>query len=335
MKVLSCVSKGYYGDPDAIDSTYIVFTEALRSLGHSVDHFDHFLSNRQVGPERTGELFLDAVRKNGYDAVLYQTACQDADAIAEPVREAGRYAATIAWNSDDDWKWEEKTSRMAPFFTFVFTTYPHIYEQNRARFPNLRLSQWACLEGYGDFGRAKDLDFTFVGNVVGDRIRSTRALARRAGLRAYGYMSGRATVPPFLFWPGIRKLTFHFPTVFGRAIPFQEMHEIWNRSRISYTPMEAAGDSSILQIKGRVFEQGLSGTMLICRQSPYLERYYEPGKEFVPYVGIDDCVEKVKFYLAHENERARIARAYHDRTRAEHMWPQRLRKMFEDIGLRH
>ncbi len=139
--------------------------------------------------------------------------------------------------------------------------------------------------------------------------------------------------PAFLYWPGIRKLTYRFPAIYGAPLHFDAVNEIWNRSRISYTPMEASASADILQIKSRTFEQGLSGRLRVCRQSPSLELYYEPGKEFVPFGDLDDCVEKVTFYLRHETERARIARAYHDRTRAEHMWTHRFQKMFEDIGL--
>lgn len=333
MKILSCVSRGYYGRINTVEPMYIAFTEPLKELGHEVDHFDHFLSLRKVGPERTGELFLEQVRKQGYDCILYQTACQEAGHIGEAVREASRYAPTIAWNSDDDVAWENQTSLMAPSFTFMFTTYPHIYEQNRSAHPNLRLSQWGCFDHFGDFDRPKDLDFTFAGQIYGDRVRSCRYLTKRAGLRVYGFMSGMVRTPQFLYWPGIRKVTFRFPSVYGVAIHYNEINDIWNRSRISYTPMEASVNAGILQIKSRAFEQGLSGTLMICRQSPNLDMYYEPGKEFVTFDDLDDCVDKVKFYLEHESERARIARAYRDRTLGEHMWRHRFRKMFDEIGL--
>jgi hypothetical protein len=333
MKILSCVSKCFNFYPGAVDATYIAFTEPLRSLGHDVEHFDHDALTKRVGAERTGEMLLQMARSNGYDVILYVTSRQNPDAIANPIREIGRYAATVAWNCDDDLRWEKTTSRMAPYFTFMFTTYPHVYEQNRARFPHLRLSQWACLEGYGDFDRRKDLDFTFVGGVYAGRVAGMRALAKRAGLQVFGHDSGRVTRPAFLYWPGIRSLSYRIPAISGGAIPLERVHEIWNRSRISYSPMEAAGDPAILQIKGRVFEQGLSGTMLLCRHSPNLEMYYEPGKELVPFDDLDDCIEKVKFYLANETARMRIARAYRDRTRAEHMWTHRWQQMFKDIGL--
>jgi hypothetical protein len=333
MKILSCVSRGYYGKSSTVEPMYIAFTAPLHALGHEVEHFDHFIAGKTYGPARTAEMFLKKVREGGYDAILYQTACQDAKEIGASVREAGRYAATIAWNSDDDFAWESHTSLMAPFFTWMFTTYRHIYEQNRNRHPNLRLTQWGCFDGFGDFDRPKDLDFTFAGQIYGDRVRSSRYLAEHAGLKVYGFMSGMVRTPPFLYWPGIRKLTFRFPSVYGAPIHYEEINDIWNRSRISYTPMEASADASILQIKSRTFEQGLSGTLMICRQSPSLEEFYEPGKEFVPFETMEDCVEKVRYYLSHEEKRARIARAYRDRTRGEHMWTHRFQKMFRDIGL--
>jgi len=334
MRILSCVMRGFYGRTDAVEPMYIAFTEPLRALGHEVDHFDHYRLDVEIGSAATGEQLVKKVRNGRYDVVLYQTACQKAQSIGEAVKEAGRYAVTIAWNSDDDWAWEKHTSPMAPYFTFMFTTYPHIYEQNRAAHPNLRLSQWGCFDRFGDFARPKDLDFTFAGQIYGDRVQSARYLAEHAGLHIYGYMSGRVTKPSFLFWPVVRKVTFRFPSIYGAPIHFEQVNEIWNRSRISYTPMEASVDADILQIKSRTFEQGLSGTLMVCRPSPNLHLYYEPGKEFVPVENLDDCVDKVKFYLQHERARARIAKDYHDRTRAEHMWTHRFQKMFQDIGLR-
>ncbi|HWW74449.1 MAG TPA: glycosyltransferase, partial [Pyrinomonadaceae bacterium] len=61
---------------------------------------------------------------------------------------------------------------------------------------------------------------------------------------------------------------------------------------------------------------------------------YEPGKEFVPFEDLRDCVEKAKYYLRREGERAEIAAAYHRRTRAEHLWQHRFRQLFGQMGLR-
>jgi spore maturation protein CgeB len=97
--------------------------------------------------------------------------------------------------------------------------------------------------------------------------------------------------------------------------------------------MGASRDPSVLQIKGRAFEMGLSGTLMLCEHVPGLERYYEPDREFVAFTTLEECADKARYYLAHEAERARIAKAYHDRTRAEHLWQHRYRDLFSTIGL--
>lgn len=327
MRVLSTVAKGYYGSSIACEPMYLEFTDPLRALGHEVDHFDHLATRGRFGLAECGELFVREVREGGYDVVLYQTSGED-KMPREAVREAGRYAPIVAWNSDDDWQWNSYTKHLCPYFAFMVTTYPDIYDANKKDFPNLRLSQWGCYDRYADFGHAKDLDFAFVGKVYGLRQRQCRYLRRKAGLQAYG--TGARLVRLGLPWfRGAQRL----PWLSGPPLPFDEVNDIWNRSKVSFTPMEASSDPHLLQIKGRTFEMGLSGTLMLCQHSPHLERYYEPGKEFVAFEDLDDCAEKADFYLKHETELARIARAYHDRTRAEHLWQHRFTKLFQDIGL--
>lgn len=333
MRVLSVVGKQYYGQPGAIEPMFLEFTDPLMDLGHSVEHYDHILMHKKHGPRICGELFVESVRKGKYDVVFYQTACQSADEIGEYVREAGRYSPIVAWNSDDDWTWDIQTKHMAPFFTFMFTTYPNIFEANRVQFPNLRLSQWGCYDRFARFDARKDLDFTFAGKIYGERVKSCRYLKNQAGLQVFGQFSGMLDTPDFLYWPVIRKVTFRFPSVYGRAITFEEVNTIWNRSKISFTPMEASVDPNILQIKSRTFEMGLSGTLMLCQHSPNLEKYYDPGKEFIPFYDLDDCIGKAKYFLAHESERLRIAKAYRDRTKAEHLWQHRFKHILHSIGI--
>ena len=53
---------------------------------------------------------------------------------------------------------------------------------------------------------------------------------------------------------------------------------------------------------------------MLAQNSPNLDRYYEPGKEFVPFSDVADCTEKARFYLTHDAERERIVEAYMRRT---------------------
>ena len=338
MRILSTVIKSYYrgedNPPDAVEPMFLAFTQPLKSLGHEVEHFDQVRTRAEHGRDACGERFVERVKGGGYDVVLFQNQMGSDDWMPmEAVAEAAREAPVVAWNTDDDWQWDDYTRHHARYFTFMATTYPHIYETNKAKYPNLLLSQWGCLETYADFDRRKDLNFTFAGQIYGSRGEECRYLRRRAGLKTFGVGSLEVN-RPFLFRPRVRRYASKIFSLRDRALPFRQVNEVWNRSKVSYTPMGASIDPKILQIKSRTFEMGLSGTLMLCQLSPNLERYYEPGKEFVAFEDLDDCAEKAKYYLRRERERAEIAAAYHRRTRGEHLWQHRFEKLFGQIGLR-
>ncbi|HZK82082.1 MAG TPA: glycosyltransferase [Humisphaera sp.] len=331
MRILSVVGRTYYGQPHAIEPMYLQLTLPLQGLGHQVDHFDHLETTQKIGPAECGEQFVRTVRAGGYDLVLYQTGGQD-QMTRGAIPQAAKYAPIVAWNSDDDWQWESYSQHIAPLFTFVVTTYPHIYEAHRKQFPNLLLNQWGALDTYADFGRTKDLDFTFAGQVYRNRAPELRKLWLKAGLKVQGMGSLRIWCTP-LNHRGFRDVAAKvFPSI-KRAMAFAEVHEIWNRSKISYTPLGASVNPGLLQIKGRVFEMGLSGTLMLCQHSPALERYYECGKEYVSFGNLDECIEKARYYLSHEADRQKIAAAYYRRTKGEHLWEHRWKQLFRDVGI--
>jgi spore maturation protein CgeB len=78
---------------------------------------------------------------------------------------------------------------------------------------------------------------------------------------------------------------------------------------------------------------GLSGTLMLAAAAPGLENYYEPGKEYISFQSLEDCVDKARYYLAHEVERAQIAEAYAKRTLADHLWKHRIESVLRAAGL--
>jgi len=326
VRILSVVRKQYYGASGAIEPMWHWFTDPLLDLGHSVEHFDHFETNARYGFDACGEKFLQRLRSGGYDVVLYQTPGQDQMPRAA-IREGSRHTVLVAWNSDDDWQWEH-TIRMAPLFTFMVTTYAEVYLSNRDSYPNLLVSQWGCYDRLAKFASPKDHAFTFVGRLYGTRVRDCKTLSQKAGLKVFGAGSRllKLGIPEF---PGSSRI----PWLSGRPLAFEQVHDVWNRSFISFTPMEASVPSMSLQLKGRAFEMGLSGTLMLTNSNPALEEYYTPYKEYVPFHDLNDCAEKARYYLAHDNERQRIANAYHDRTSSEHLWQHRFQKLFRQIGV--
>ncbi len=326
MHILSVVRQHYYGNTNAREPLSFFFTAPLRQIGHDVETFDHFEARRAYGKDDATARLIGKIRGGAFDLVFYQTSGDepvDTSALAEMARKT----CLVAWNSDDDWQWEI-TRQLASHFTYMITTYPHIFDQHSKACPNLLLSQWGCLGLFSDFEREKDIDFSFAGSVYGARSSACRYLRRRAGLECFG----RGARQLHLGIPYFRG-AFRLSWIAGNALRYEEVYKIWNRTRVSYTPMTGGPRGDVLSIKARTFEMGLSGTLMLCEHSPNLERYYEPGRECITFGSLEDCAEKALWYLSHESERIRIVTRYYERTLREHMWGHRFADLFKQMGV--
>lgn len=61
------------------------------------------------------------------------------------------------------------------------------------------------------------------------------------------------------------------------------------------------------QLKGRVFETMLCGAMLMENENPQIRCYFTPGEDYVSFDSEDDLIDKIKYFLEHEDERLEIA----------------------------
>ncbi len=73
-------------------------------------------------------------------------------------------------------------------------------------------------------------------------------------------------------------------------------------------------------INMRLYEVPANGAMQICDCADGLEQLFEIGKEVIAYSSIEEAIEQIEYYLAHEDERIEIAvngfrRAMKDYTR--------------------
>jgi hypothetical protein len=326
VRILSIVRRNYYGATNVPEPLSLYFTAPLLQMGHDVEIFDHFEARRAYGKDGATAQLIEKIRNKGFDLVFYQTSGEepvDTSALADMARDT----CLAAWNSDDDWQWNT-TRQFASHFTYMITTYPHIYEQQRAACPNLLLSQWGCLGIFSHFELKKNIGFSLAGAVYAARSSACRYLRRRAGLNCFG----RGARLVRLGIPYLRG-AFRLRWIAGAALGFEEINNIWNRTRVSYTPMTGGPHGEVLSLKSRTFDMGLSGTLMLCEHSPNLERYYEPGRECITFEALEDCAEKALWYLSHESERMRIVTRYYERTLREHMWEHRFADLFKQMGL--
>ena len=85
-------------------------------------------------------------------------------------------------------------------------------------------------------------------------------------------------------------------------------------------------------INYRTFETTGCGTFLLTNYTPGLERLFDIGKEIVIYDSIEDLDSKVKYYLENDKEREEIALAGYNRSRREHTYLERSKKLIEIIN---
>jgi spore maturation protein CgeB len=81
----------------------------------------------------------------------------------------------------------------------------------------------------------------------------------------------------------------------------------------------------------RLFEATGVGTLLVTDWKKNLHEMFEPGKEVVSYHTPEECVEKIQYYLEHEDEREEIARAGQERTLRDHTYYQRMQELVKIV----
>lgn len=100
-----------------------------------------------------------------------------------------------------------------------------------------------------------------------------------------------------------------------RPVPFEQYVPLYQRSRIGIN-VHNRGDDSVGNY--RLFDLPANGVLQISDGGELLERFFRVGSEIERYRNAADLIEKVRYYLAHEEERARIVRAAYRRVTGEY-----------------
>lgn len=111
-----------------------------------------------------------------------------------------------------------------------------------------------------------------------------------------------------------------------------EMAHIYARSKvvISMHVSDVLGTG----VNVRPFEiTGAGGFLLNRDDKKEIFNLFRDGEEFIPFHDMHDIREKVEYYLAHDEERMRIARAGFERTRASHTYLDRMSEALRITGL--
>lgn len=87
-------------------------------------------------------------------------------------------------------------------------------------------------------------------------------------------------------------------------MPFTHYVPLYQRAKIGIN-VHNRGDYTVGSY--RLFDLPANGVMQISDGGPYLKQFYSDGEEVVSYQDADELIDKVKYYLAYDEERERIA----------------------------
>ena len=315
---------------DSLDVTLFPFDEIMRQKGRKEMNSQLLEVVEALRPDISFFfIFTDEIAKE-----TIRTISQRGDTI------------TINWFADDHWRFDEFSRYWAPLFHRAITTDQISFDNyQRIGCRNAIMSQYGCnhfLYKNGDV--TPEHDVTFVGQVHSHRESTVRELAD-SGIRVEcwgrGWPNGRLSQEEMILLYPKSKINLNFSdssVVFNR----KQLLKIFLSRRADDTltvrlPGETVAHVKTLfsnrrsQVKGRVFEVPAAGGFLLTQHADGIENFFVPGKEIATFTDVDDLRDKIRYYLAHDDERESIRRAGHERALKEHTLQRRFEDIFDTI----
>ena len=318
-----------YGNPHREYSyEYFNFNLSLKQMGHEVELFDYMGEINKSGKVVMNKKLIQQVRE--YKPILTIFSIYTDQFELGTVESIRTHTKTFCFFHDDTWR-VDYSRYWAKKFDFFST--PDLYGEVKYReigLPNAIYFPFGCNEQiFRKLDLVKKYDISFVGSWH-----------------------------PYRQWliERIRKAKFSVE-VFGHGWPKGEIDQegmvrLFNESRINLNLSNSASwdvrylisspsalinrlrsKKNIEQMKARFFEVNGCGSFQLSYFVEGLAHCYNIEREIAVYADANDLIDKVSFYLAHEELRESIAAAGYNRTLKDHTFLQRFQHIFQRMGL--
>lgn len=343
MKILLVSMKFDYGDKKrglALD--YYYFEEPLKKMGLDVINFDYMTVSQAKGKKLMNEELLEFVLLEKPDLTVVVPFTDQF--IPDVMDEVKKHTKTVVYYFDDVWRLEYSKFWSKHFSYATTSDINGIKKWEEAGCNNFIYSPFGCNHHfYKEKNLPKIYEVSFVGGYHPYRAWVFKRL-KKAGIIVKAFGHG---------WPN------------GR-LGFNEMVDVFNQSKINInlsnneswdlryilSPMKGFKNNlnvirntvrNIINndaknremVKARHFEINACGGFQLSYYTQGLEKHYEIGNEIAIYESIDDLIDKIRYYLRHEDERKIIAQNGYARTIQDHTMDKRLSDLFDLIGLKN
>lgn len=288
--------------PDDFTTSGFDFPKVL--LSHGVSYLNHIELYYKYGFYGVCNYIKEYIKKNGINAIIYLNGVSEFCFDVHFFEELRKEVFVVMMIGDNEYSFEVRDQYYAQAIDLV-TVAKFIAVFKFQEFGINAIPYW----GFFDTKRyhkienlQKDIDVSFIGQVTNK--------------------PGRLEYINHLLENNINIKTFglHSP---GGIISFENMIEIYNRTKINLNfsgLMELPWlirDYPIYkrkkQLKGRPLETAMCGGFVLTEYAQGMENLFEIGKEIDVFYDKEELLEKVKYYLEHEEERESIAKRGYER----------------------
>ena len=342
MKVLVVSMKYDYGDKArGLSGSDDYFEKPIGRLGHKVMSFDFMERFHEQGREAMNRELLEAVKREQPDITLF-VPFQD-QFIPEMITGMNKHTVTVGYYFDDTWR-IEYSGFWARHFNYVTTSDVNgVKRWRELGCANFIYSPFSVNPGvFRKMDIPKKYDVSFIGGYHPYRAWILRKL-RQAGIKVYargvGWQAGRLERDAMVEVFNQSRINLNMSNneswdiryILSLTKPWKDALRAWrNTVRLLHR-----SDPKVREmVKGRHFEINACGGFQLSYYVEGLERHYVIGEEIALYGSIEDMIDKIRYYLKHEDEREAIALRGYDRILRDHTAEKRFADLFNEIGIK-
>ncbi len=326
-KVLLVCVKHAFGSENDFSYEWNHFYLGLKNYFQSVDFFDFYATHQNLGQEAMQQKLRMHIETTKPDITLFSLITDQFS--HDFVRSLKNVTKTFCFFMDDTWR-TDFVAQWAPCFD-AFSTSNHCGEKIYAAggLANAIFMPFGVNENlFKDRGIKRDIDVSFIGAWHPHREWLIKQLQKKGiSVQVFGdrWSSG--------------------------VVDTEKMIEILNRSKISLNLSNSVSwDAKYLfssiksirntlrskkigeQIKGRHFEIPACRALQMSFYAAGLGMVFDIDKEIIIFNDSADLIQKIQFYLSHDDERECIADAGYRRIQKEHTYANKFVSAFNRLG---
>jgi glycosyltransferase involved in cell wall biosynthesis len=335
---------------------------ALRDVGHEVLLFDYptldafyrhantaIPTNRswieQRRPELESELWRQIAAANAKAPLdIFLSYFYSAHARPETIRRIRDLGVrTVNWYCNASYQFDQ-VKEIAPAYDLCLVPEKDRLNDYRAVGAHpLYCQEAANPVFYRDLKRERDLGVVFIGQRYATREELCYAV-HHAGFPIDVWGAGWGGPGAESVWrQGMRRLWRFLQKQRGQAIlPARRCHgfindekmiEVYNRAKIvlgfGVVSAQDFREKPRYQIRLRDFEAPMCGAFYLMEHQEEIREFFRIGEEIETFRDRAELLDKIRYYLAHDDARNRIRLAGYERARRDHTWQKRLTDVFQ------